>query len=154
VDDDAAALVTEDFAASGCDGWVQLEGAGFSAATVDVPACGVRACEICATAADAGGFVGAIYPMPALDGGTYKISGWLVDRDAGSAALYTLTAYFPAANGVLQANGGLTANWTLATSPVGTFPAGDTRVVVEINPRSMQVGGCLRVARVRLARAP
>jgi hypothetical protein len=154
-DDGAAFIVSEDFRASGCDGWAP-NGTGFTVDQVDA-GCGVSACEICAATPDAGGQVGLYYPTPTFDGGSYTVSGWLADHDAGPAATYALAANFLTPGNVStadpKANGGLTAEWAFATSAATTINPPVTQVQVGIYPLNMQAGGCLRITHVRVAKA-
>jgi hypothetical protein len=149
-------LVTEDFTASGCDGWT-LEGAGLTLHAVDT--CGVSACEICAANVDAGGFAGTYYPTKMLDGGSYTVSGWLLDRDAGSVASYTLQASFFTESAIwmggTKTTGSLASDWGFVSSPATTnVEPGATQAQVGVTSSNMQVGGCMRVTHVRVAWAP
>jgi hypothetical protein len=151
---DAAFIVSEDFTTSGCDGWSQT-GVGLSLAEVVDTSCGVRACEICATA-DAGGAVYKYYSQGmTMDGGSYIVSGWLTDRDGGSGAVYVLNAGFFTSDfgpvGTAQATGGFTGDWTFAVSPPSLIAPGADQVQLALTPLGVQPGGCLRVTHLRVA---
>jgi hypothetical protein len=155
--DDGAVLVSEDFSA-GCDGWTLTGGVGFTLKAV-ATACGGSACEICATGVDAGGFAGTMYPATMFDGGSYTVSGWLLDRDAGPGASITLQASFFTASSIFmgsaQVTGALTSDWTFASSPpAANIEQGATQVQLGIVPNRVQVGGCMRISHVRVGWAP
>jgi hypothetical protein len=156
-DDGAAFVVSEDFRASGCDGWYS-SGAGLTVRTVVDASCGVSACEVCVVDLDAGGPIGNAYPIPLSDGGSYAVSGWLIDHDAGPAATYVLSAAFALADtsyaGSVQATAGLTSDWTLATSAVTPIAIGANKALVTLAVANVQPGGCLRITHIRVARFP